>query len=106
MTRRPPSFARSCAARRAKWRGTTWRGAASASAAWDEFDLGFAPREWQALSDTLLGHGAKAAELVALGLIKPRSGEGGRRSPERQAAGTTTRCATGWCSPSAASSGA
>lgn len=48
---------------------------------WDEFDLGFAPREWQALTDTLLGHGAKAAELVTLGLVKPRSGESGPAQP-------------------------
>lgn len=44
----------------------------------DEFDLGYAPREWQALTDTMLGQGAKAAELISLGLIKPRGGvEGG-----------------------------
>jgi DNA primase len=44
----------------------------------DEFDLGYAPREWQALTDIMLGQGAKAAELTSLGLIKPRGGaEGG-----------------------------
>ncbi len=44
-----------------------------------EFDLGYAPREWTALTDLLLGQGASAAELVKLGLIKSRdkSAEGG-----------------------------
>jgi DNA primase len=40
-----------------------------------EFDLGYAPRQWQALADTMLGEGVKAADLVSLGLIKPRTGE-------------------------------
>ena len=41
-----------------------------------EFDLGYAPREWHALADTLTEHGARATELASLGLIKPRRGEG------------------------------
>jgi len=41
-----------------------------------DFDLGYAPREWQALTDLLLARGAKASELVQLGLIKQRKGEG------------------------------
>jgi len=40
-----------------------------------EFDLGYAPRQWLALADALLGEGVKAADLVSLGLIKPRTGE-------------------------------
>lgn len=42
-----------------------------------DFDLGYAPREWQALTDLLLKAGARAAELEELGLIKSRSREGG-----------------------------
>lgn len=38
-----------------------------------DFDLGYSPREWTALADTLLSAGAKGAELVRIGLIKPRS---------------------------------
>ncbi|MBN2082971.1 DNA primase [bacterium] len=41
-----------------------------------EFDLGYAPREWQALTDLLLSKGAKSSELVALGLIKQRQSDG------------------------------
>jgi len=40
-----------------------------------DFDLGYAPREWQALTDLLLAKGAKASELVQLGLIKQRKGD-------------------------------
>jgi DNA primase len=42
-----------------------------------DFDLGYAPREWQALADTLLGQGAKGADLAALGLLKPRGSDVG-----------------------------
>lgn len=38
----------------------------------DDFDLGYAPREWQALGDKLLEHGARADELKTLGLVKER----------------------------------
>jgi len=41
-----------------------------------DFDLGYAPREWNALTDLLLSRGAKGSELVTLGLIKPRKGDG------------------------------
>lgn len=40
-----------------------------------DFDLGYAPREWQALTDLLLAKGAKASELQTLGLIKQRKGD-------------------------------
>jgi DNA primase len=40
-----------------------------------DFDLGYAPREWSALTDKLLGEGLKSADLVKLGLIRQRSGE-------------------------------
>ncbi|MCC7479109.1 DNA primase [bacterium] len=48
-------------------------------AALTDFDLGYAPKEWGALTDLLLGQGATAADLVKLGLIKSRdkSAEGG-----------------------------
>jgi len=38
-----------------------------------EFGLGYAPKEWSALTDMLLAKGARASELESLGLIKPRS---------------------------------
>jgi DNA primase catalytic core len=38
----------------------------------NDFDLGYAPREWQALGDKLLEHGARAEELKTLGLVKER----------------------------------
>ena len=41
-----------------------------------DFDLGYAPREWNALTDLLLSRGARTDELVTLGLIKPRRGDG------------------------------
>gem|GEM_PF-2365773 len=41
-----------------------------------DFDLGFAPREWQALTDIMLERGAKSGELAELGLIKHRRSEG------------------------------
>jgi len=41
-----------------------------------DFDLGFAPREWQALTDIMLERGAKSGELSELGLIKERRSEG------------------------------
>jgi DNA primase len=40
-----------------------------------DFDLGYAPREWRALADLLLAKGAKAGELMQLGLIKQRKGD-------------------------------
>lgn len=46
------------------------RGITSQQAA--EFDLGYAPRSWQALTDLLLSRGAKSADLTKLGLIKER----------------------------------
>jgi DNA primase len=51
----------------------TERGIAAREVA--DFDLGYAPREWQALGDALLARGAKAQELVQLGLIRPRQGD-------------------------------
>lgn len=50
------------------------RGVDSALAA--EFDLGYAPREWQALADFLMSRGAKAADLLKLGLAKERRDQG------------------------------
>ncbi len=41
-----------------------------------EFDLGYAPREWQALSDFLMSRGAKSADLLKLGLAKERRDQG------------------------------
>lgn len=49
-----------------------------------EFDLGYAPREWTALTDSLLSRGVKGAELVKLGLIKPRSEAAGGFSGQSQ----------------------
>ena len=40
-----------------------------------EFDLGYAPREWQALTDVLLSQGFSAKEVERLGLIKPRAAD-------------------------------
>lgn len=40
-----------------------------------DFDLGFAPREWQALTDIMLERGARSSELAELGLIKERRGD-------------------------------
>lgn len=42
-----------------------------------EFGLGYAPKEWSALTDMLLAKGARASELESLGLIKPRTSGGG-----------------------------
>jgi DNA primase len=41
-----------------------------------DFDLGYAPREWQALGDALLSRGWRARDVEELGLIRPRQGEG------------------------------
>ncbi|MCH7471760.1 DNA primase, partial [bacterium] len=40
-----------------------------------EFDLGYAPREWEALTTLLIERGARSAELVKLGLAKERRAE-------------------------------
>ncbi|MDQ3023789.1 MAG: DNA primase [bacterium] len=50
----------------------------SASAIAD-FDLGYAPNEWTALTDALLGKGAKAADLEKISLSRKRNeaGQGG-----------------------------
>ena len=42
-----------------------------------EYGLGYAPKEWSALTDMLLAKGARASELESLGLIKPRTSGGG-----------------------------
>ncbi len=43
----------------------------------NDFELGYAPREWSALGDFLMSHGAKAGELMELGLVKKRDKGGG-----------------------------
>ncbi len=51
------------------------RGVSDRTAA--DFDLGYAPREWQALTDLLQGHGARGEELLTLGLVRERRSGGG-----------------------------
>lgn len=41
------------------------------------YQIGYAPREWGALTDFLLAKGVKAQELIDLGLIKAREGKTG-----------------------------
>jgi DNA primase len=51
------------------------RGVSERTAA--DFDLGYAPREWQALTDLLQSHGARGEELLTLGLVRERRSGGG-----------------------------
>lgn len=41
------------------------------------FGLGYAPKEWSALTDELLSSGARAADCVELGLLLPKKSGGG-----------------------------
>ena len=51
------------------------RGVSERTAA--DFDLGYAPREWQALAGLLQSHGARGEELLKLGLVRERRSGGG-----------------------------